>query len=317
MCVPTLWTGCQLRDELDIGAIRAFIAVVDAGDFTMAGRALRITRSAVGKAVIRLEERLGARLLNRSTRRVSPTSDGLLFYERCVSLLADLEEAEEAVRHREQKPRGTIKLSVPDAYGRLRILPVLQDYLLQWPEIRAEVTFSDRISDLVGGGYDLAVRIGGLEFSTGLVSRVIDRIDGVLCAAPSYLSKRGKPDNPEMLNEHDHLAFGRDGHLMAWSLQAGDELVKVRHAQARMVMDSADGLRAAAIAGLGIASLPSAIVAADLEAGRLVPLLAEYQGEPLPVYALYPDRRHMPSKVRMLIDLLVQRLAQSGKTTDL
>jgi DNA-binding transcriptional LysR family regulator len=298
-----------MREELDLGSIRAFVAVVDNGDFTAAGRKLGMSRSAVGKAVIRLEGHLGARLLHRSTRSVSLTTDGSLFYERCVQVLADLADAEASVRQDRQEPRGQLKLSLPGAYGRLRIVPILQEYLTRWPKIRAEVHFSDRIVDIVSEGFDLAIRIGGAESSAGLITRVVDRIDGVICAAPAYLAARGVPDHPDAIQEHDQLVFGLGGQLMPWAVNCADSVFRPTRSRARLVADSADALRMAALAGLGIANLPHALVAPDLAAGNLMQVLSDFAAGPIPVHALYPDRRYLPARARLLIDLIAERLA--------
>lgn len=299
-----------MSEELDLGSIRAFVAVVDNGDFTTAGRKLSMSRSAVGKAVVRLEARLGVRLLHRSTRRVSPTTDGGQFYERCVQLLVDLADAEASVRQDRQEPRGLLKLSLPDAYGRLRIAPILQEYLTRWPHISAEVTFSDRIVDIVSEGYDLAIRIGGIKASTGLISRVVDRIDSVICAAPTYLAARGVPDHADALQGHDQLVFGRGGQLMPWVFNGADSVYQAARSRARLVADSADALRTAALAGLGIANLPHMLVAQDVAAGNLTVVLGDFTPGPIPVHAVYPDRRHLSARVRLLIDLISERLAR-------
>lgn len=299
-----------MSKELDLGSIRAFVAVVDNGDFTTAGRKLRMSRSAVGKAVVRLEGRLGARLLHRSTRSVSLTTDGSLFYEHCLQLLADLADAEASVRQDRQQPSGQLKLSLPDAYGRLRIAPILLEYLGRWPQISAEVTFSNRIVDIVAEGYDLAIRIGGIGASAGLISRVVDRLDSVVCAAPAYLAARGIPDHPDNLQEHDQLVFGRGGQLMPWAFDGPASAVRPARTRARLVTDSADALRAAALAGLGIANLPHMLVAQDMEAGKLVEVLGDFVSDPIAVHVLYPDRRHLPARARLLIDLIVERLAR-------
>lgn len=298
-----------MGEELDLGSIRAFVAVIDNGDFTAAGRKLSMSRSAVGKAVVRLEGRLGVRLLHRSTRSVSPTTDGSLFYERCVQVLADLADAQASVQQDRQEPRGQLKLSLPDAYGRLRIAPILQEYLTRWPQISAEVTFSDRIVDIVSEGYDLAVRIGGVETGAGLITRVVDRIDSVICAAPAYLAARSVPDHPDALQEHDQLVFGRGGQLMLWPFDGPDSVLRPTRTRARLVADSAEALRAAALAGLGIANLPRLLVAQDLDAGDLMQVLSDFAPGPIPVHALYPDRRHLSARVRLLIDLISERLA--------
>lgn len=296
-----------MADDLDLRTIRAFVAVVDAGDFTAAARALRVTRSAVGKALVRLETDLGVRLLNRTTRRVSTTSDGAAFYDRCVRLLADLAEAEDSVRQRRQEPHGVLKLSLPDAYGRWRLVPVLQTYMRRWPEVGVEVRFSDRIDDIVEEGLDLAIRAGGADASGGLVTRVVDRIRGVLCASPDYLAARGTPDGADALDGHDLLLFGHRGRIRPWPWPIPATGTRSSRGQARTVLDSAEAQRLLALAGLGIAHLPDFLVASDLETGRLVAIPSPTV-ETIEVHALYPDRRLLPARVRLFIDTVVEEL---------
>lgn len=297
-----------MADELDLRTIRAFVAVVEAGDFTAAARALRVTRSAVGKALVKLEAGLGVRLLHRTTRRVSTTSDGAVFHAYCIRLLADLDEATNAVRQRHPDPRGILKLSLPDAYGRRRILPILEAYMRRWPEVGVEASFSDRISDVVEEGIDLAIRIGGVDASSGLVTRVVDRIHGVLCASPGYLSARGTPDGTDRLDSHDLLMFGQRGRIMSWPRPDPVSETRSSRERARTILDSAEAVRAFALADLGIAYVPDFLVASDLEAGRLISLPCR-DAETLAVHALYPDRRMLPARVRVFLDMVVDGLA--------
>lgn len=296
-----------MNDDLDLGSIRAFVAVVDAGEFTAAAGALRLTRSAVGKALVRLEARLGVRLLNRTTRRVSPTSDGAAFYEACVRLLADLADAENAIRDRREIPRGILKLSLPEAYGRQRILPILHDYVRRWPMVNLEVSFTDRLADVIGDGLDLAVRVGHVHGGAGLVTRVIDRVEGVLCAAPDYVAGRGQPTSFAALGEHDLILFGERNRIRVWpwaDARGGARLLRER---ARVILDSAEAVRLFAIAGHGVAHLPNFLVAEDLAVGRLLPLSIG-PSETLNVSVLYPDRRLLPVRVRLFLDLVVDGL---------
>lgn len=296
-----------MLDDLDLRTIRAFVAVVEAGDFTAAARTLGMTRSAVGKALRRLESGLGVRLLHRTTRRVSTTSDGAVFHERCVRLLADLAEAADAVCRQPQEPRGTLRLSLPDAYGRRRLLPILQAYMRRYPAVAVEATFSDRIADLVEEGLDLAIRIGGATADDaaggGLITRAVDRIGGVLCASPVYLQARGTPGEEDALHGHDLLLFGQRGRIMAWP---GRDPAAARWVP-RLVLDSAEALRAFALEGFGIAHLPDFLVADDVESGRLV-LLPCRPAQAIAVNALYPERRLLPLRVRLFLDMVVDGL---------
>lgn len=297
-----------MRNDFDISAIQAFVAIVDEGSMAGAARRLGLTRSAMGKALARLETRLDVRLLNRTTRRITVTDEGLRFHESCTRILADLAEAEASVRREQDKPMGTLRLALPEAYGRLRVLPVVQDYLRTWPELKAEISFTDRVIDMTEEGYDLAVRIGDVASDPRLFTRVIDRFHTVICASPEYLSRYGTPDAPEDLENHARLSFGKRGATIDWRLrtQAGRDIT-LPAGSARFVFDSAEAIRDAAVAGLGIAYLPDFLVRDALAGGRLVRLLPDTITQQVAVHLVYPDRRHLPARSRAFIDLMVNR----------
>jgi DNA-binding transcriptional LysR family regulator len=207
-----------LQEKVDLGAIKAFVAVAQAGGFSSGARAVGLTRSAVGKALVRLEERLGTRLLHRTTRSVALTADGQAFYERCRQILTDLEEAEAEVRQNSPEPRGLLRLTVPDSFGRQHVLPILSGYLKAWPALAAEVSITDRVADLVEEGYDLAVRCGGPLPDTHLIARVIARSHAVLCAAPAYLANRGEPLAADDLLPHSRITLGDRNGTRPWLL---------------------------------------------------------------------------------------------------
>ncbi|WNG33375.1 LysR family transcriptional regulator [Archangium minus] len=293
------------RAQLD--EIFAFMSVVDAGSFVGGGRALGLTRSAAGKALARLESRLGVRLLNRTTRHLSLTDEGRVFHEHCLQVLAALDEAEASVGQRTGTPRGVLRLTVPDAFGRLHVLPLLRDYLRTWPEVQAEVSFTDRVADIIEEGYDLAVRINAPSTDTRLVSRLVAQHRAVVCAAPSYLEARGEPATPEELATHECLIFSSRTRRQSWRLrQKGGAWVKVE-GRSRLRLDSGEALRDAAVAGLGIAALPGFLVDEDLARGRLKALLPSCETEDVRILAIYPSKRHLPAKVRRFIDLMVEQ----------
>ncbi len=293
------------RAHLD--EIFAFMSVVDAGSFVGGGRAIGLTRSAAGKALARLESRLGVRLLNRTTRHLSLTDEGRVFHEHCQQVLAALDEAEASVGQHTGTPRGVLRLTLPDAFGRLHVLPLLRDYLRTWPEVQAEVSFTDRVADIIEEGYDLAVRIGASSTDTRLVSRLVAQHRAVVCAAPSYLEARGEPETLEELAAHDCLIFSSRTRRQGWRLrQKGGSWVKVE-GRSRLRLDSGEAIRDAAVAGLGIAYLPSFLVDKDLASGRLEALLPSCETEDVRLMAIYPSKRHLPAKVRRFIDLMVEK----------
>lgn len=293
------------RAHLD--EIFAFMAVVDAGSFVSGGRAIGLTRSAAGKALARLESRLGVRLLNRTTRHLSLTDDGRVFHEHCQQVLAALDEAEASVGDRTGTPRGVLRITVPDAFGRLHVLPVLNKYLQTWPDVQVEVSFTDRVADIIEEGYDLAVRINVTSTDTRLVSRLVAQHRVFVCAAPSYLAARGEPQTLEELATHDCLLFSSRARRQRWRLRPkGGSYVTVE-GRSRLRLDSGEAIRDAAVAGLGIAFLPSFLVDEDLARGRLKALLPSCETEVVRIMAFYPSKRHLPAKVRRFIDLLVEQ----------
>ncbi|SEM51757.1 DNA-binding transcriptional regulator, LysR family [Stigmatella aurantiaca] len=292
--------------------ILAFMAVVDAGSFVAGGQALGLTRSAAGKAVARLEDRLGARLLNRTTRTLSLTDEGRVLYERGLQVLAAVDDAEASVAGPASTPRGLLRLTVPDAFGRLMVLPILKKYLAAWPGVQVEVSFTDRRADIIEEGFDLAVRIGGMSEDTRLVSRVVARFKALLCAAPSYLAARGEPRNVDALAAHDCLIFSSRTRRQSWRFRAGDGSWVKAQGRSRLRMDSGEALRDAAVAGLGIAFLPDFLVAEDVAAGRLRQVLPKLDAGDVEILAIYPTRRLLEPRVRRFIDLMVDELGGSG-----
>lgn len=297
-----------LQEKADLGAIRAFVAVAQAGRFSSGAKAVGLTRSAVGKALMRLEERLGVRLLHRTTRSVALTADGQAFYERCRQILADLEEAEAEVRQSSPVPRGLLRLTVPDSFGRQHVLPILSAYLMAWPALAAEVSITDRVTDLVEEGYDLAVRCGGPLQDTQIIARVIARSHAVLCAAPAYLAGRGEPLTVEAILSHSRITLGDRNGARPWLLTPPHRDTLRMTDAGRLHLDSGEAVRQAALVGFGIAYLPNFLVGSDIAAGRLRVLLADHGTEEVIVRALYPSRRHLSSKVRMLVDHLATEL---------
>ncbi|AUX19724.1 transcriptional regulator [Sorangium cellulosum] len=292
----------------NLNEILVFMAVVEEGSFIAGGQAMGLTRSAAGKAVNRLEDRLGVRLLNRTTRALSLTDEGRVFYDRGLQILAAVDEAEASVAGRSGTPRGLLRLTVPDAFGRLVVLPLLRKYLEAWPDIQVEVSFTDRQADIVEEGFDLAVRIGEAPPDTRLVSRLVARYKAVLCASPSYIARRGEPMNTDELAGHDCLIFSSRNRRQSWRFLGDDGAWVKAQGRSRLRLDSGEAIRDAAVAGLGIAFLPDFLVAADLAAGRLQQVLPDLDAGDVKIVAIYPTRRLLEPRVRRLIDLMVEEL---------
>ena len=291
----------------------AFVRVADARSFTIAAELLGLSRSAVGKCVTRLEDRLGVRLLHRTTRRVSPTDEGEAFYDRCVRILADLDEAELAMASRSEQPRGRLRLDLPVSFGRLHVLPVLHRFMEAWPEVVVTVTFTDRYVDLIDEGVDLAIRIGGDDDSR-LVARTLAPHRLVTCATPGYLATHGVPQTPADLAGHSCLAFTHAGRPTDWRFKtptqgAAEDPPAGRYTMSvhgRLCASNAEALRDAALSGYGLAQLATFLIGDDLRLGRLVPVLDGYGVDGAPIRGVYPSGRHLSPKVRRFVDLLVE-----------
>lgn len=289
----------------NLNDIAAFVSSVNAGSFTAAAKQLGLTRSAVGKSVVRLESRLQVRLLNRTTRSLSMTDDGQILYERCVGILQELDAVEDALAFRRSTPSGRLRMSLPVALGRLHVVHHIERCLKDWPSLAIDATFSDRLVDLIEEGFDLAIRIGPPKDDSGLLTRTVAYQQMITCASPKYLAEQVPPQTPDDLADHPCLHFVSGGRLLAWNFRVQGQPVPVIHA-GRLQMDSAEALHQATVAGLGIATLPSYVVNDDLRSGKLVQLLAAYAEAAEPIRVIYPSKRHLSPKVRLFIDKLVE-----------
>lgn len=293
-----------------LNCMRVFAAVVETESFTAAGARLDLSKAVVSKYVGHLEDHLGTRLLNRTTRRLSLTESGSAYYERCLQILADVEEAEQAAGQLTAMPRGTLRATMPVSFGRIRIAPLLNDYMQRYPDVKLDITLSDRRVDLVEDGYDLAIRVGYVPES-GLIARKLTTERVVLCAAPSYLQRCGTPRTPEALREHACLIYSYASTGDEWVLEGSDGKRHAVRIAGPMRVNNGEMLRAAALDGAGIIREPHFIVGDDLHAGRLVALLPDFPPPEIGVYALYPSRKHLSAKVRTFVDYLAARMAES------
>jgi DNA-binding transcriptional LysR family regulator len=292
----------------NLNDILIFMAVVDAGSFIAGGQAMGLSRSAAGKAVIRLEDRLGARLLNRTTRTLSLTDEGRVFYERGLQILAAVDEAEASLGGQSGMPRGVLRLTVPDAFGRLVVLPLLEKYLRAWPDIQVEVSFTDHLVDIIEEGFDLAIRIGAAASDARLVSRVIATCKRRLCASPSYLAEHGEPRDIDDLAAHDCLIFTSRNQRQGWRFRGKSGSWIKAQGRSRLRLDSDDAIRDAALAGMGIALLPDFLIAGDLAAGHLRQVLSELEADDAKIVTLYPDKRLLEPRIHRFVDLMVEAL---------
>ena len=287
--------------------MQAFAAVVDAGSFVRASDALTMSKAAVSRQVADLETRLGVRMLHRTTRKLSLTEEGEVFYARCKEVLASLAEAEAEVTARTGQAVGVLKVSVPVSFGLLHLAGVWAGFMAAHPNVSLDVTLSDRMVDLVDEGFDVAVRIARLP-SSSLVSRKLSSTRLVLCASPQYLIEHGAPEHPSELAQHQVISYTLLATGETWSFDGPQGPVSVK-VTPRMHSNSGDTCRAAALGHQGIILQPTFMIADDLRSGDLVEILPEYRSPELGIYALYPTRKHVLPKVRLLIDHLVESFA--------
>ena len=297
----------QCREKIveNLTGMVIFARVVAAKSFSGAAVQLGLSKSAVSKQIGQLEDRLGARLLNRTTRRLALTETGRVFYEHCVRVLAEVEEAEQAVFSLNDRPRGLLRVSLPMSFGLLHVAPAIPDFLRQAPDLRVELTFNDRVVDLIEEGHDLAVRIAALPDSS-LVARRLAPNRMVVCGAPDYLARHGVPVMPADLKQHNCLLYTYAPVPEEWRFPGptGDIVVPVG---GTLRTNNADALRLAALAGVGLILIPSFMVGEDLQAGRLQALLCDHVVQASSVYAVYPTKRHLTPKVRAFLDFLTER----------
>ena len=290
-------------------AIAAFVKVVETGSFARAADRLDVSVSSVSRQVADLEAHVGARLLQRTTRRLSLTEAGRAFHERCVQLLADLEEAEASAGAGTTVPRGTLRVSGPVTFGVAHLAPAVADFVARFPDVRADVELSDRIVDLVDEGFDTAVRIGPLA-GPNLVGRRVGESRLVCCAAPAYVRRHGEPRTPFDLARHACLLYQYAPQRDVWTFADRKGAPQRVRVAGPVHANNGAFLSALAVAGLGIAYEPDFIVGPDLRAGRLVPLLRPYAAAVTPIHVVYASRRHLSAKVRAFADFLQQRFAQ-------
>ena len=294
-------------------ALTAFAKVVETGSFARAAQRLNTSVSSVSRHVSELEAHLNARLLNRTTRRLSLTESGRAFHERCVQLLADLEEAEESAGAATIRPRGTLRLTSSITFGARHLAPAIAAFITRYPEMRFDIELSDRAVDLVDEGFDVAVRIGPIG-SQNLVGRKVGETRLVCCAAPSYLARHGEPATPEDLAAHACLTYEYSSLGNVWPFR--DRAGRERNVRVAGPVHANNGrfLEALAVEGAGIVYEPDFIVGPDVRAGKLTTILREYAPPPSSIYVVYPSRRHLSAKVRAFTDFLAERFTAADWT---
>lgn len=289
-------------------AMRVFCKVVEAGSFAAAAARLDMSTSAASRHVAQLEAQLDARLLNRTTRRLSLTENGQAYYERCTQLLADLQEAEELVGNQAAHPRGTLRITAPISFGESHVAPAISDYLQRYPQVRVDVSLSDRQADLVEEALDLAIRIGNIA-NQNLVARPIGQSRLLVCAAPAYLARHGTPASAEDLAQHACLTYAYGSGQNSWSFGGSGAPPRTVRVSGPAHANNGNFLARLAAQGMGFTQGPDFILAPYVARGELVPVLADEPPRTIPIYAVYPSRRHLSAKVRSFVAFMIEWLA--------
>lgn len=282
-----------------------FAKVVEEGGFSRAAASLGISKSSVSKQVSALEDHLGTRLLNRTTRRFSLTESGTLLYERCQRIVAEVDAAEREAGSLQSNPSGLLRVSAGVSFGRVQLAKLLPGFLSDYPDLSVELVLNDRRVDLVEEGYDVALRIGHLADSS-LIARKLCPVRVITAASPDYLKTHGEPQHPDEIAGHAHLAYSYLNGGLSWNFRVGDRPQQVRISP-RALANNGDAILTMAENGGGIAQLPTFICAESVRAGRLTPILCDFEPSDFGLYALYPHARNLPLKVRVFVDYLSRR----------
>lgn len=294
-----------------LSGIATFVAVARAASFTQAGDVLGISKSAVGKAVARLEGRLGVKLFHRTTRRLALTADGEAYFAVCARALEGIAEAEGSLGSKLLVPAGRLRIDMPAAFGRKVMLPILLGIGKAYPALQLTLTFTDHVIDLVEEGVDLAIRFGTLEDSGDLVARRLTAHRWVICATPAYLETYGTPHSPDDVTRHHCIVGYRRGRPLAWHISQDGKPARLAPPPTHQIGDG-EAMVDAALAGIGLCQMPLALMRPHLEAGTLVTVLDDWTRREVDVHAVWPRTAHLRPKVRHVVDTLV-RLAGEGR----
>lgn len=291
---------------MEIAALQAFVKVVQTGSFTRAADALNTQKSHLSRVVTQLENELGARLLERTTRSISMTEIGREFFERAVTILAAVDEAERAVQKSQGEPRGVLRLTCGVEFGMMAVSAWINTYTERYPLARVDADYTSRVVDIVHDGFDLAIRVGPLPDST-LSARQLGTLSYGFFASPDYIQRRGLPLNPAELQNHDVLAFARGSHQTTWTMTQEDRQERVE-LQPRIKANNAFAIRDAAEKGLGIAQLPLLTATRALETKTLIPVLNDWAIPGAPIHAVFASARYLTPKVRCFIDVALEAM---------
>jgi DNA-binding transcriptional LysR family regulator len=289
-------------EQFDLNEIAIFVKVVDAGSFTGAAKNLGLPKSTVSRKITQLEERLGVRLLQRTTRTLSLTDTGSAYYNQCARIIGDVEEANIAVTEMQSKPKGLLRVTAPMLFGTWVLSDLVSNFLKNNPEIQVEIVLTDQSLDLIQEGIDVAFRVGVLADSS-LIARPLGEVNLITCASPSYINEHGNPTHPHDLKQHSIVNWAQSN---SWDFDK-PEPVSVDF-KPRVVVNDAQSLHKMALNGLGIARLPTFICAQDIADKKLMPILCDWGVNAAPIHAIYPSNRHLSVKVRSFVDYVLDEL---------
>ncbi len=288
--------------------IAVFVQVIDDGSFTNAAERLKLSRSVVSKYVTRLEERLGVRLLNRTTRRLSLTEAGRIFYDLSRRGLQDIEDARLEVSRLQEKPRGVLRINSPMSFGIMHIAPLLPEFQRQYPDVSVDMNLDDRKVEVIEEGFDISVRITEMPDSS-LIARRLASCRHAIVAAPSYLKQHGTPRSPEDLHDHNVISFRYQASATDWHFLGPDNKPVSVAVAGTIQMNNSLALREAVIGGVGIMRAPTFVVGDDIQQKRLVRILPDYTALEISIFLVYPQRKHLSPKVRAFVDFMAEKIS--------
>lgn len=292
------------REEFDLNEMAIFVRVVESGSFTGAAKALGLPKSTVSRKITQLEERLGVRLIQRTTRSLSLTDTGSAYHSHCSRILGDIEEANIAVTQMQSTPTGTLRITAPVLFGSTVLSGLIAEYMELHPQVNIDLVLSDQVIDLVQDGIDVAFRVGHLEDSS-LIGRYLGDVKAILCASSDYIARHGKPSHPDEIQ--DHQVISATGWTQ-WTLHGPEEEEVNVTIKPRLKVNDLSSLYTLALSGAGIAALPVLIAASAVKSKNLVPILCDWPFEAHPIHTLYASNRHLSAKVRSFVDFVIERV---------
>lgn len=295
----------MLNRQDSLEGMTVFVQVIESGSFSAAASVLGHAVSHISKTVSRLEDRLGARLINRTTRSLSLTDVGQVYFEKARQIVADAREAEQSINHMQDKPTGRLKISLPSSFGQSHMQPLIRDYMLKYPDVNLQIDFSSRLVDVIGEGFDLCVRMGTAK-SSNLISRNLLNYKFLTIATPEYFAKNPKPETPQDLKNHQAIKYMYNQVPITWEyIKDGQETVHI-DVKNKVECNNIAMQKTLIMAGLGIGRLPDFICKEEIKSGKLVQVLSQYEMPAQSAYLVYPHRLHLSAKVRFFVDMAVE-----------